>query len=184
MKEAALDERVKQRGREVLEEAQPQKLAEFRRFVLTNVVRFWDDSKDIKITVAEKLAELGRRQDLIGWVRGDQAADMPAISQELARLSKENAELRSRLEGQDQEGRILGLTYDEWVEELAARNLVDALQSFRESLEHREDVTDENIHELKGFGLVKFDGHWREWFLTEAGQVLCNRIALNLDETE
>ena len=61
------------------------------------MVKFWDDTKDIKITVGEALSQLSRRDDLTGWVRVNQEANMPALADEIARLSKENAVLRSQV---------------------------------------------------------------------------------------
>ena len=95
-KETQLEERVKRRGSEVLERDNPQKLRESRTFVLTKMVRFWDDYKDIKIAVGETLSDFARRDEFVGWVRGDQGTN-PAVTDELARLSKENAELREQL---------------------------------------------------------------------------------------
>jgi hypothetical protein len=49
IKEEALDKRIKVQGRLAIEDTNPQKLKEFRAIVLTKMVKFWKDSKDIKI---------------------------------------------------------------------------------------------------------------------------------------
>ena len=95
--DSAQENRVKTYGSRVMETDNPQKLREFRALVLTRMVKFWEDFKDIKIAVGETLAQFARRDDLTGWVRPSQAANMPALADEIARLSKENAELRSQI---------------------------------------------------------------------------------------
>ena len=66
--EPALEARVMQLGTSVIETSEPAKLKNFRAIVLSKMVRFWDDYKDIKITVGETLAHLSRREELAGWV--------------------------------------------------------------------------------------------------------------------
>ena len=56
---------------------------------------FWKDENDIKAAIFQKLPEWAQRDDLVGWVRGSEAMS-PQVSEELARLSHENHELRSR----------------------------------------------------------------------------------------
>jgi len=69
-------------------------LDEFRNFVKSKLVEFWEDPKDIKIAIHKKLGELARRKDLVGWVRANQEA---ALSDELARQNRKNVELRMQL---------------------------------------------------------------------------------------
>ncbi len=72
------------------------KLQEFKATVLTKIVKFAEDLKDIKLAVGESLNEMSRRDNLKGWVKADDT-DYSSISEELARLSKENSELKSQL---------------------------------------------------------------------------------------
>jgi len=53
---------------------------------VVKTVRFWED---IKITIGETLSYISRRDDLVGWVRASTQADMPALADRIARLSKE-----------------------------------------------------------------------------------------------
>ena len=48
IKDAALDTRVKEQGRSAIETENPAKMNDFRTLVLSRMVRFWEDSKDIK----------------------------------------------------------------------------------------------------------------------------------------
>ena len=95
--EGALENRVKSLGSSSMETTYSRELKAFRELVLSKMVRFWDDFKDIKIAVGETLSTFARRDDLMGWVHASQEANMPALANEIARLSSENAELRNKL---------------------------------------------------------------------------------------
>jgi hypothetical protein len=97
IKDEAIEKRVKAQGREVIEIENPQKLKKLRAQVLTKACKFWEDTKDIKIAITEKLSQIGRREDLTGWVRPNTQPNVPALADEIARLSKENAQLHSQL---------------------------------------------------------------------------------------
>lgn len=97
--DATLDAKVRQHGRSVIETDNPQKLREFRSQVLTRLVRFWSDPRDIKLAIHETMSEFGRRADVVGWVPGNQVVDTGALAEEIARLTRENAQLRARLAG-------------------------------------------------------------------------------------
>jgi Domain of unknown function (DUF4062) len=97
IKESAIENGVKEQGTKVIETEVPQKLKKFRELVLSKTSRFWEDAKDIKISIGETLAQFARREDLIGWVRPSGQANMSALADELARLSRENAELRRQI---------------------------------------------------------------------------------------
>jgi len=95
--EEYLEQKLKQRGSEVIEKERQQELKEFRKYVLTKMVRFWRDPRDIKLAILETLSEFERRTDLVGWISGNEAIDSGAIVEEIARLTKENSELRAQL---------------------------------------------------------------------------------------
>lgn len=60
------------------------------------MVSFAEDLKDIKLAVSDSLHEINKRENLQGWVKADET-DFSSISEELARLSKENSELKLEL---------------------------------------------------------------------------------------
>jgi hypothetical protein len=95
--DAALEERVKTAGTAVIEIKNSAQLQEFRQVVLSRLVRFWSDVRDIKLAVHETMSEFGRRSDLTGWVPGDQVVSTGLLAEEIARLTKENQDLRERL---------------------------------------------------------------------------------------
>jgi hypothetical protein len=72
------------------------KLEAFRAVVKQKIVRFWSDPRDVKLAIHEALGEFARRPELIGWHRA-QNVDLGVISEEVARLSRENAALRDQL---------------------------------------------------------------------------------------
>ena len=123
--EPALEARVMQLGTSVIETSEPAKLKNFRAIVLSKMVRFWDDYKDIKITVGETLAHLSRREELAGWVRADSQVNTAVLADEIARLSSENARLREHMRGATQEGTIHGLSFSELEELLQAKELLE-----------------------------------------------------------
>ena len=131
--DACVAKRVKKHGITFTEQNSPQKLKEFRDSVLTRVSKFWDDSKDIKIYVGDTVSKLARREDLVGWVRPGGSADVAALADELARLSKENAELRLQV-NQPQDGLVGGFHYDDLVALLVAKNLLIPLMQNQQRL--------------------------------------------------
>jgi len=118
-----LEEKIKQHGKGVIETKNSDKLEDFRSFVCSKMVRPWSDSKDIKLAILETLSEFSRREELIGWIPGNQSVNAGELAEELARLGKENSELReqvSNLSSQLANNQAIfnGLTYEELYQEL------------------------------------------------------------------
>jgi hypothetical protein len=65
----ALNEKLQRDGESVIESEHCKKLEDFRALVLTKISKFFNDRRDIKITIAEALANFARRRQLRGWVR-------------------------------------------------------------------------------------------------------------------
>jgi hypothetical protein len=110
----ALTKKVKKLGPPAMEADESQKLKEFRALVETKMVEFWGDERDIQLAVIKALSDFGRREELVGWVRGDEAANAAALADEMARLTKENAQLREQLaHSSAPEAMFNGLTFDQ-----------------------------------------------------------------------
>ena len=122
--EKHLEERVKHCGFDVIERENPHLLIEFRKQVLTKLVRFWEDERDIKLAVMTTLSEFIRREDLVGWIPGNQDVDTGALAEEIARLGKENATLREQLAAKA-EPLFNGLTFVEMLQILTSEPLND-----------------------------------------------------------
>ena len=95
--EEYLDKKVKIEGAKAIETDFAKELKEFRSLVLSKLVKFWNDPRDIKLAIHETMAEYSLRDDLTGWVPGDQAVNMGPLAEEIARLTKENTSLRKQL---------------------------------------------------------------------------------------
>ena len=94
--EDALDKKIKEKGGCVIEQENPHKLKEFKDLVLQNLVRFYEDKKDIKIAIHETLSDFAYRKELIGWIKGNNSVNTAQLAEEIARLTKENSELRNQ----------------------------------------------------------------------------------------
>lgn len=153
-----LDELVKGRGRGVLESEQPQGLKALRALATSKLVRFWTDTKDIRIAVGETLSTYARREDLKGWVRPQDQSNVPQLASEIARLSKENAELRDRLSSSENQVQPLGIGYQGVLRVLKSRGLLEPLLSQTTKLLDRYGVP-ETDHDalipLLELGLLK-----------------------------
>jgi len=109
--ENALDNKVSKDGKSVLELENPQKLKDFRGLVLSKMVEFFDDIKDIELAIYKTMSEYERRE-LIGWVRDDQAVDTANLLEQMTRLTKENMSLREQLASSKTET-YNGLSFEE-----------------------------------------------------------------------
>ncbi len=179
--EAALEEKVKEFGSGVIETDNPAQLKEFRKLVLSKTVRFWDDRKDIKITIGETLSHFARREDLIGWIRPHQEANMPALVDEIARLSKENAALRAELNASQPEPTISGLNFKEMYALIEKENILDFFIENGQKLAtgnsdlHYED--EDSLEKLCLYGLVVTADTYN-YLLTEDGRRFLNKFAI------
>jgi hypothetical protein len=97
--EAAIDRKVRDQGRKVIEAEHPSELTLFRSKVLSRMSSFFDDPKDIKLTVHETISDFLARYEFAGWVSGSEVANATALIEEIGRLQRRNAELEA--EGSD-----------------------------------------------------------------------------------
>jgi Domain of unknown function (DUF4062) len=106
----ALDQKVKDKGREVLENDNPKELKIFREKVLSKMSAFFKDSSDIKLAVYETVADFAAKYDFKGWVSGDSAANEDILN-ELNELRKDKDQLQKEL--QSIKSSIGGLLFSE-----------------------------------------------------------------------
>ncbi len=111
--EKALEEKMKLRGSEVIEKENQKELKEFRVKVMKNLVKIWDDKKDIKLAIHETLSEFSYSKELKGWIRGDNAINTSVVAEEIAKLTKENSDLRNQLAKINDNALYFGLNYDQ-----------------------------------------------------------------------
>jgi hypothetical protein len=143
------------------------------------MVEFWEDSKDIKLAIHKKLGELARRKELVGWVRTNQEANLPALSDELARLSRENAELRAQL-AESSEPTINGMKYSQLKKLLKGKALWEFVTRRKDALRAGVDRTKEaDVERLAQLGLMKnFVNATNRYIPTEEGTKLLNQLDL------
>ena len=186
--EQAQEARVKQHGISVVEQNEPKKLREFRSLVTGKLVRFWDDHKDIKISIGETLAQFARKSQLVGWTRQSPDFDMSQLAAEISRLSQENAALCTQLTSQSITD--MALSFVETKELLETKGLLDFLLSNRNSLLDRygfivRDTADKEIvRELELSGLITRGTEMWRYFLSEAGKKFILRIELAQSRAE
>jgi hypothetical protein len=152
--EEALEAKVKKNGTSVIEQENHKKLKSFRAEVLTKLVKFFEDSKDIKLAVHETMSEFSRREKLVGWVRSNEDIDTGNLAEELARLAKENSELREQLYNNSKTTQhFSGLTFEELLI-LLKRNSFnlnktknpDIILKIKNSLKHFKDNEPNLLH--------------------------------------
>lgn len=130
---SVIEDRVKQFGTAVIETENSQKLREFRALVLSKLVKFWHDPRDIKLAILETLSEFERRPELAGWISGRDSVNGGALVEEFARLTKENSELREQLSHRSSVGTYSGLSYEQMYELLSKTTLDITLLSDKNS---------------------------------------------------
>jgi hypothetical protein len=124
------------------------KLQEFKATVLTKIVKFAEDLKDIKLAVGESLNEMSRRENLKGWVKADDINYGKSLD-ELARLSKENDELKSKLAELNKEEKINGLPILEMVDFLK-NNIFDSNDSLLYRMNGKKFRSNNSLELLMG----------------------------------
>jgi hypothetical protein len=119
------EQRAAQHGLSVIERENPQQLRKFIQQITNNtVVKFWTTPMEIKLAIFQKMAEFAHRDDLKGWVPGDQAFNVGPLAEEIARLTKENSELRKALaNAYGNEESYGGLSFPELKDLLRSRKL-------------------------------------------------------------
>lgn len=122
----ALNEKAKNLGVDAIETSLPL-YKEFNNHVTNKMVKFWDNKKDIKLAIYESINQFVSTKKMIGWVRGNESLDNIVVTDEIVRLSKENAEMREKLIDYDNSNKILGLSFDEFFKIILNEEIVDSL---------------------------------------------------------
>jgi len=156
------------------------------------MVRFWDDPKDIKTAIGETLSHFARREDLAGWVRSSLTANVPALADEIARLSKENGELhaelrRAKLSSERGEVNFGGVGFGELKKILETKHLLGLRKQHRLELGKAQgllrpesDIENKKLQELCVIGVLSSVWnaiHNRSVFkLTDTGRAFLNKL--------
>jgi hypothetical protein len=97
IREPALERKVQAHGTSVIELENGSSLTTFRKKVLSNISSFFDDEKDIRLSVYETLADFAANKNLVGWVPGNTVVDTLPLFDEIKKLHEENTLLRAKL---------------------------------------------------------------------------------------
>lgn len=151
----------------------------FRDLVKGRMVEFWKEPKDIQLAIHKKLNELARRKDLVGWIRANSQANLPALSDELTRLSKENSELRNELATRS-EPTINGMRYSQLKKLLQGKGLWEFVTTRKDALRAGVDRTKEpDVQRLAQLGLMQnFANASSRYVPNEEGTKLLNHLDL------
>lgn len=149
MKDEYLEKKVKSVGSSVLEKSNPKELRDFKNLVLSKMVKFFNDEKDIKLAIYETMSEFVARKDLIGWVRSNESINSDQVAQQLTILSEENQNLRSQLStmsnsNNPREQLYNGLNFREILEILSSKKIPPSNLSSKE-----EELLDSYKNKLK-----------------------------------
>lgn len=95
--EGAIDQKVKRDGKAAIETERPQELKQFREKVLRRISKFFDEPKDIELSVLQTISDFVNRHEFTGWVSGSEVASSSMHLEEMSRLRKRNQELETEL---------------------------------------------------------------------------------------
>lgn len=73
---------------------------EFKKLVMSKLIKHVEDEKDIKLAVHATLSDFLEEYNLMGWVRGSDILENSVLIRENADLIKENSELKLKLQEQ------------------------------------------------------------------------------------
>jgi uncharacterized protein YdcH (DUF465 family) len=84
--------------KEIREQSNIDGFSEFKNLVMSKVVFPCHDTNEMKYQIMRKMKELDRDDSLTGWIRASESYNSALLSEEIARLSQENYQLRDRIE--------------------------------------------------------------------------------------
>jgi Domain of unknown function (DUF4062) len=99
MKDEYLDEKIRKgiSSKDIHEQNNHNEFKKFKHTVMSKVVSQCSNLIEIENAVLKKMNEFERDTSLVGWVRASEISDSALLSEEVARLSKENHELREHV---------------------------------------------------------------------------------------
>lgn len=95
--DASLEAKIQSKGTAFLEKENPQALKLFRTKVLNYTSSFFEDEKDIRLSVHESLSDFASSRELKGWIQADELVDTKPLFEEIKKLSDENNKLKDTL---------------------------------------------------------------------------------------
>ncbi|MFS7293444.1 DUF4062 domain-containing protein [Serratia proteamaculans] len=141
----ALESKVKALGPSVMELDNRTLYSEFKKKVTSNMVCFFEDTKDIKLAVMESLPKLASERDLIGWISGADAPDTTKLTTEITKLNEENRKLRKEKENLESKLKRLSThndddEFNDIDKEFSKAKLILPADDFETSEDHEKDL--------------------------------------------
>ncbi|MGP2652744.1 DUF4062 domain-containing protein [Serratia marcescens] len=109
----ALESKVKVLGQSVMELENRTLYKNFKEKVTSNMVCFFEDTKDIRLAVLESLPKIASERPLTGWISGADAPDTAQLTTEITKLNEENRKLRKEKEALESKLKRLSTHNDE-----------------------------------------------------------------------
>lgn len=99
LEESFLDEKQKQNKKvNIFEIENKDKYSKFKELVLSKIVKFVEDIKDIKIELPENVRDLEKNCNLEGWSRGNSTEDLFKYMEKNIKLTEDNLKLKRKIE--------------------------------------------------------------------------------------
>jgi regulator of replication initiation timing len=95
--EVTLEKKVMSHGTAVMEKENQTLYKEFRKEVLSKLCKIYDDYRDIQLAIFHKMGEYSSREDLIGWIHGNEVPNTTELINENSRLRIENTSLNQEI---------------------------------------------------------------------------------------
>ncbi len=93
IQESALEQKVKEKGRDVIETENAKELNAFRKKVLSRTSAFFANVQDIRLAVYETVSDFLVRYEFKGWVSGDEVPDIQSFTDQINKLREDNKRL-------------------------------------------------------------------------------------------
>lgn len=160
--EAALDQKVRQMGREVIESTYTRELALFREKVLSKISAFFSDARDIRLAVHETISDFIIRYDFKGWISGNEVPDTQGLFEQIKKQADEIKHLaeENRRLAEDNETlrRQLALNENKAEDSLSFEALLETLREIEIRTTVFNEENDVNEYTYSLYWLLKFFG--------------------------
>lgn len=123
----------------ILEKDNKDKYDEFKKMVLSKIVKFVEDIKDIKIELPENVRELEKSCNLEGWSKGNSREDVFIYMEKNIKLQEEVAKLKRKIEilekKQEKDQFKCGLTYEK-LKKILGKEMISIPKQFANGKEN------------------------------------------------
>jgi Domain of unknown function (DUF4062) len=92
-----IDNKIKSKGKDIIELKNRKKYDEFRELVLSKICRFYNDYNEIKLTTLESLLDIQNRYNVPGWVKSSEVPDVSELLNQINDLTDKNKELSEQV---------------------------------------------------------------------------------------